>query len=75
MAYEWNFEKLPKERHNEVIALVKQGSGGKLMVIHNQYQLSDELYCCSVQDYMVLNWFKHGIETGQITGNGQSLPE
>lgn len=75
MAYTWNFDKLPKERHEEVISLVKQGAGGKLMLIHNQYLLSEELYCCPVQDNMVLNWFKYGIETGQIKGNGQSTSE
>lgn len=66
MAYNWNFEKLPKEKHNEVLNLIEQGRGAQLMIIHNEYELSRELYCCSVQEKYVLNWFIYGRDTGQI---------
>lgn len=75
MAYEWNFDKLPEERHCEVAELTRQGQAGKLMEIHNQYQLSREVYCCSVQQNMVLKWFIYGIESGKIRCGGEDIPE
>lgn len=62
MAYEWDFGKLPESEHDKVIDLWNNGDAGKLMVIHNKYELSPELYCCSVQNQMVLDWFKYGIK-------------
>jgi hypothetical protein len=62
----WDFSKLPKEKHSEVIELFEKRDMGKLMVIHNTYKLSDFFYCCGTDGNSVLNWFKFGIEHGEI---------
>lgn len=62
----WDFNKLPKEKHSEVIELYKVRDTAMLMVIHNLYKLSDYYYCCGTDGNSVLNWFKYGIENGHI---------
>lgn len=66
MAYEWDFNKLPEEEHDNAIELFNSKDAVKLMLLHNKYELSPELYCCSVQNQMIINWFKYGIENGFI---------
>lgn len=62
----WDFSKIPDSRIEEVLELVNSRSGGRLMAIHNDYQLSKEYYCCSVQEQYVINWFIYGRDTGKI---------
>ncbi|NOT37500.1 MAG: hypothetical protein HOP11_08990 [Saprospiraceae bacterium] len=66
MAYEWDFSRLPEHEHDRTIDLWNQGRAGDLMVLHNKYELSAELYCCAVQNQMIMNWIKYGIEHGYI---------
>lgn len=68
MSYNWDFSKLPKHEHQRVIDRSDSRDAKTLMIIHNQYELSDELYCCTKQNEMVLKWFKYGIENGYIKG-------
>jgi len=68
MSYSWDWSKLPKHEHQRVIDRYNSRDAKTLMIIHNQYELSDELYCCTKQNEMVLNWFKYGIENGYIKG-------
>lgn len=75
MAYDWKFERLPESRHCEVMELTRQGKGGQLMEIHNQYQLSSEVYCCPGHSEMVLKWFIYGIQSGKIRCSGEDIPE
>lgn len=75
MGYMWDFSKLPKEEYARVIERVEMGDARTLMLIHNEYGLSRDVYCCGAQQQMVMNWFKYGIETGQIRMDGESLPE
>lgn len=66
MAYEWDFNKLPEEEHDNALAFFNSKDAVKLMLLHNKYELSPELYCCSIQNQMIINWFKYGIENGFI---------
>lgn len=66
MGYQWHWDRLPEHEHERVIDRFESRDAGALMVIHNDYRMSDELYCCSVQHDMVLNWFKYGIDNGYI---------
>lgn len=63
----WNFDKLPKERHADVIALYNSERWGDLMVIHNMYALSENVYCCD--PLPIIRYFKAAIENGTITEN------
>lgn len=66
MAFDWDFSKLPEHEHNYVLDRFSSSDAGALMVIHNKYELSEVLYCCTVHNQSVINWFKHGIENGYI---------
>lgn len=66
MAYNWDFSKLPEERHKDAIRMAESRDGRGLMLLHNQYMLSPELYCCTIQETFVIKWFQYGIDTGQI---------
>jgi hypothetical protein len=66
MGYSWDFTKLPNDKHETVIDRYQSGDALSLMLIHNEYELSPTLYCCAVQNSMVMAWFKHGIENGYI---------
>ncbi len=66
MGYSWDFSKLPDHKHETVIDRYHSGDATSLMLIHNEYELSPDLYCCAVQNSMVMAWFKYGIENGLI---------
>lgn len=56
----WDFTKLPAELFNEVIDLVESQQWGKLMSIHNDYQLSETFFCCD--DKPAQRWFTWAVE-------------
>lgn len=56
----WDFSKLPVERHNEVIELFEKKQWGKLMDIHNEFQLSEQTLCCNSKSAQ--KWFAWAIE-------------
>lgn len=60
----WDFSRLPLERHNEVIELVKGSQWGKLMAIHNEYQLSNVTFCCDSKPAQ--RWFTWAVENQVI---------
>ena len=64
--YNWDFSKLPDHEHERVIDRADSNDAQTLMLIHNEYRLSADLYCCAVQNEMVLKWFKYGIDNGLI---------
>jgi hypothetical protein len=66
MIVEWDFNKLPENEHSKAIRLYEAGQWSKLMVIHNLYELSETVYCCSNQYDAIRLWFKKGIEEGLI---------
>lgn len=61
----WDFSKLPKEEHKQVLELFQGSQWGRLMDLHNQYQLSPNYYCCD--DGPVRRWFGWAIENGIIS--------
>lgn len=66
MRLEWDFSRLPDSEHDRVVELYRAGKWWEIIAIHDQYELSDNNYCCSNTLSGVKNWVKHGIETGQI---------
>ena len=65
--YNWNWEKLPKHEYNKVIENVNMGMVGPLMQIHNKYELSDRIFCCSNDEQKCKLWFAWAVETNIIT--------
>jgi len=65
----WDFSKLPKERHKEVIELVNENQIGKLVAIHDEYSLSSfSAYCCHGNGHFVMRFYKEAIEKEYING-------
>lgn len=65
----WDFSKLPREEHDNVLDLFGRSAWGALMAIHNKYKLSPTVFCCN--DGPVKRWFAHAIEQGLVTGSGE----
>lgn len=64
----FDFSKLPKEEHDVAIRLVSENDLRGLFYLHNKYKLSEYDYsCCGL--HSLLDWFRHGIEHGQITSD------
>ena len=72
--YDWDFSKLPEGEYQNVIDLFKAYNWAALLKIHNKYKLSSNRYCCSNVKAAMFQWFKHGIDTGQIkrTSEGET---
>lgn len=68
----WDFSKLPEELHPKVIELVRGKRWPDLMVIHNEYQLSTNFYCCEVD--AVRRWFTWAVEQRIINEDSQTNP-
>lgn len=62
----WNFSKIPVSRHDEILRLIEQKQWVKLMAIHNEYQLSDHVFCCDSKPAM--KWFKWAAENNIFNG-------
>ncbi len=60
----WSFDRLPQSEHARVIELFEAKNWGELMVIHNQYFLSANVYCCDVAP--IRRHFGWAIEQGII---------
>lgn len=59
------YERIPKAEHAAIIGYVATHNYKKLLEIHNKYKLTDWNYdCCGLDG--LLDWYKHGIENGQI---------
>lgn len=56
----WDFTKLPRDRYSEVVELVSLKQWGKLMDIHNEYQLSPTFFCCDEKPAQ--RWFTWAVE-------------
>lgn len=64
----WDFSKLPKEEHENVVNLVTLKQWGKLMDIHNKYQLSPTFFCCDEKPAQ--RWFTWAVEQKIIQADG-----
>lgn len=56
----WDFLRLPNNLHDDIVDLVDAKQWGKLMSIHNEFQLSDTLFCCDSKP--AERWFTWAIE-------------
>ena len=56
----WDFTKLPREEYNNVVELVALKQWGKLMDIHNKYQLTPTFFCCDEKPAQ--RWFTWAVE-------------
>lgn len=79
MSAEWDFSKLPEKEHGRIIDLLHRGKLWEIAVIHDQYNLSDNSYCCSNVLKGIKAWVEYGIATGQIrqveTSKDETTPE
>ncbi len=60
----WDFSKLPDDKKQEARELVEAQKWGLLMKMHNDYQLSENHYCCD--ETPTIRWFKWAIENNKI---------
>jgi hypothetical protein len=60
----WDFEKIPKDRHNEIIDLVNRRQWSRLMDIHNEFELSPQTLCCNSKS--AEKWFTWAVKEGVI---------
>lgn len=70
MSHEWDFTRLPESEHQAVIDAFNTGDVRKLMLIHDEYQLSPYSYCCDHNG--LLAWFGEAIKNGTINGQGEN---
>lgn len=71
----WDFTRLPKKEHPNVLDLYERRQWGKLMQIHNHYHLSPQPLCCN--ENAVKQWFGWAIRENIITneiGNESETP-
>ncbi len=61
----WDFSKLPDAKHAEMIALYNEKQYGKIMAMHNQYQLSPHHYCCDSRP--IIRWVRWAIDNGHLS--------
>jgi hypothetical protein len=60
----WDFTKLPEAKKQEAKELFAAKKWGELMKMHNDFELSENYYCCT--EAPVIKWFKWAIENGKI---------
>jgi len=60
----WDFSKLPDDKKQEAKELYTAQQWGKLMKMHNDYELSQNHYCCD--EAPIINWFRWAIENGKL---------
>ena len=60
----WDFSRLPKSEHANVLALYEAQDWRALIAVHDKYTLSHNTYCCD--ETPVIRWFKWAIEQGLI---------
>lgn len=65
----WDFTRLPKDKHAEVIELFNNQRWGLLMQIHNDYALSPNVYCCN--EAPIIRYFTWAIENGKIKADAE----
>ena len=63
----WDFTKLDQEGIDAAIVAYEVGDTKELMKLHNQYQLSNEVYTCGCQENIVYKWFKYGFDNNLIS--------
>lgn len=60
----WDFSKLPDDKKQEAKELYTAQQWGKLMKMHNDYELSQNHYCCD--EAPIIKWFRWAIENGKL---------
>lgn len=65
--YSWDWDKLPDFEKKNMKDYFYNKEFGKIMIMHNQYKLSDYKYCCG-QAHLdgVKAWVQKGIDEGRI---------
>lgn len=66
----WDFTRLPKSEHKNVLELFENQRWGALMAIHNKYKLSPDNLCCN--EAPAKEWFKWAIDNKFITNEEDS---
>lgn len=62
----WDFKRLPKTEFKEVKKLIKEKNGGKLLLIHDKYKLSNYNYCCGISTEYILVHFEDALKKGKL---------
>lgn len=62
--FNWDFTKLPEHEHPRVVELLKSNRLGELVLLHDRYQLSSNVYCCDLGAAQA--WFQWGVTNGLI---------
>ena len=60
----WDFSKLPADKKQEAKEMFAAQQWGKLMQLHNDYELSQNHYCCD--ETPIIRWFKWAIDNGKL---------
>lgn len=61
----WDFAKLPKEEHANVLHLIDTNQWKELLKVHDRFQLSTNIYCCDMGP--IKRWYKYGVKEGLIS--------
>jgi hypothetical protein len=62
----FDFGRLPRDKHESAIKMVRDNDLLGLLHLHDTYKLSDYSYSCCGLDGL-LRWFQNGIDNGEIT--------
>lgn len=60
----WDFTKLPETEHGKVVDALERRDERTLLILHDQYRLSEYSYCCNLTG--VVNHFVWAVEVGII---------
>lgn len=67
---EWDFSKLPADKHQIAIEALGKKDTVTLITIHDRYQLSNYSYCCGKDAPLaVLRWFSWAYQNGLINAS------
>jgi len=62
----WNWTRLPKSEYQKAITAVKKTDISTLLILHNDYKLSNYDYGCCGSAETILEHYKIAIEKGVI---------
>lgn len=67
----WDFKKLPVGEYARVLELLAARDVEGLKLIHDQFQLSPNNYCCNLQP--IENWFLYAAQNGLLQTEAETL--
>ena len=54
---QWDFSRFPKDQREKALSHLRKGDVGELVKLHNDYDLSENNYCCGEIGEVVTAWW------------------